>query len=193
MKNITELFFVLNKNERIIIQLPVSIDIISACDDVIIKFIHNDNNIMLANDCFLHVLRQLKSKLKLALGTKLFLHDSITQDIGLMWNKMLYGDKAGLVFEKHENQDFWVGNRYLLWSTPGSINPSLSTWLYNDQNGNIILHITPEHKDIFTISRKKFDKWMKAYEPFLIKVISQNTAHIWLDQVNELLEIIEKI
>jgi len=192
MKNITELFFVLNKNERIIIQLPVSIDIISACDDVIIKFIHNDNNIMLANDCFLHVLRQFKNMLQSALDNKLSLHSSITKDIGYLWNNVLKGNKSSLTFIKNENQDVWIGEQYLLWSTSSKANPNVSTWLYNDVDGSIIFHITPNLKDIFTISQKEFDTLMQSYASLLITTIPQDIASTWLKQTEKILKTIEK-
>ena len=64
---------------------------------------------------------------------------------------------ADLVLILDKTESYWVGREYIVWSTTGNMKPHITTWIYNDPEGNIIFHITPVLKNIFTISKKKFD------------------------------------
>lgn len=78
--------------------------------------------------------------LKKAITYNLGLHESITEDIGYLWNEYLQTelDQRKKRFVKKDN--FWVGLNNFLWEIKG-----FDTWLYNKDN-KIFLEITPTYK-----------------------------------------------
>lgn len=60
---------------------------------------------------------------------------------------------------------------------------SLTTWLYNNAQGEIFFEGTPLYHKNFSAARfnhKEFYKWMNEYEPHWIRIISIEKAQQWL-------------
>ena len=169
------------------------------CDDVTLSLhLDTDKKYVLSYDCLQYSISTFRGMLQQALESSLGLHDSILLDVGLLWNEKANDDTVfSFEYEIIENTEHWVGLKNLLWSTPGNIKPDLSTWLYNDKNGNIIFEVTPTYhwhysdpepddKDYIT-----YEEFMKNYKPLIIKQIPKDVANEWLSQVNELLKFFE--
>ena len=184
-----QIIFPFNKNEKIIIELPEKLDQLFFCDDILINFSSYQETVSLTKDCLLSSLRDFKNKLELSLHGNLLLHNSITEDIGYIWNKVLRGETENIVFN---TKNIWVGKKHKIWESPSNMRPKLAKWIYNDANGKIIFHITPELVNITSISKKKYIEWIQTYQPFFKSVISQNIAQAWLDTTQKALEVMEK-
>src|SRR4029077_13621525 len=146
----TQWYFVLTDQQRLERGLQSMPEETLMCDWLPLYFFDNDKQILIAQIFIASIFESLISHLEKALENKLQLHPSITKDIGYLWNYELhhtqYTDmyKKDLVYEENnEGHYFWVGQRYLVWSTPEDVRHVLSTWLYNDCKGAIILQITP--------------------------------------------------
>lgn len=192
--------FNLNDTEKIIIKLEDHISLVHCCYQEFIVFKQNNNEYLLAKDSIRFKLQCFVSILSKALENKLLLHKSIISDIGYSYNEHRQG-KAGFVFEKDGNNDYetWVGYKYLLWGYEAT------SWIYNDNKENIIFEITPRFpgKATYPDPAEQFsedqianslwyEEWIKDYKPILIRVIPRATAQQWLDQANQILEIIEE-
>lgn len=191
-----QIVFTLNEKSELIFTSEGSLENLLNCDMGKINFSTPHFHVLLRDDFICEGFFILRHLLQEALHNELQLHESITNDIGLMWNKELHRD-LDLVYEKCEGQQFWVGQRNLAWSTPGNVNPRLSTWVYNDKNGNIIFEITPNYRWHFVdpLPEEKdyisYEEFMKNYEPLVITTVSKKVAHRWLEQIDALLEMIE--
>ena len=98
-----------------------------------------------------------------------------------------YKNKPGFVYDKLERRDHWVGYRSLLWSH------EVATWLYNDENGSIILEITPIFPgDFYDEDKTSYNQWIQNYKPYLLRKLSKEVAQQWLDQADCLLKKIEE-
>ncbi|MFA6066403.1 MAG: hypothetical protein WC707_04465 [Candidatus Babeliaceae bacterium] len=188
------IFFELNNNEKLVIELQDPLDMVFPCDDIWIKYL-GKNSLTLSYDCLFYSLNQFTGMLLSATNNSLPLHPSINKDIGYLWNQELHGEPE-LLQEEHQGQLFWVGERYNLWSTPGDIRPKVTTWLYNDKNGDIIFEITPNyfwHFDEPTPDEDyiTYEEFMKNYEPYVIRTIPHEVAQTWLEQASKLLEQVE--
>ena len=124
------------------------------------------------------------------------LHSSIQQDLGYLWNEELQGN-PGLFYvsEKDEKSSYWVGLNYFLCSN-GRIASRITTWLYNDEQGNIILEATPVYKwsmleydpaDGFPFV--SYEDFMKDYKLIFKKIIPKQVAQRWLLQAQQLYEV----
>lgn len=195
-----KIIFKLNDQERIEIDLEDSMNEIHCCYfDVIIFFIQGSKRYILNNNAIDSVrvyLQQLKSMLSDALANNLKLPQSLSesstiQDIGYMYNECRQDrlKKVG---------NYWEGLTYLLWSG------ELTAWIYNDEDNNIILKLTPNFPGMPTTqdpdepfspeeiaNSQAYDTWIKSYKPFLVTKISRETASEWLIEADRILEIIK--
>ena len=110
-------------------------------------------------------------------------------DVGYVWNRKLRGD-VGL---KKDDNNFWVGSKNLLWETRGDFNPVLETWLYNNENSEIVLEITPSYRWHFSDPAPdeeyvSYEEFMRNYQPLLFRIISVKIAKQWIRQIEELLQ-----
>jgi hypothetical protein len=187
----------INNSQKITIDFAEPLNSIVSCDEIPIYFENNNVIILLEKDFIAGSLRILINLLHKAINKELILHPSIIQDIGYMYNRDLHGD-AGLEYmpSKSESHFFWVGSKYSLWQTPRNIKPNLTTWLYNDKQGNIILEITenyfwhfkdPEETDNFIT----YQEFMNNYKPYFITRISKEKAAEFIMQAEALLKQIE--
>ncbi len=175
--------FVLNDTSIMKISSHMLIEQLSCCDDVVMILLINNKDYLLSTNTLHNNMYVLKNALKKALENQLQLHPSIMQDIGYLYNQMLQFKPTNpvLVYEP----DYWVGLNNLLW------NSELATWLYNDIDGNIILHITPLYPGNWTdiqfddeANEIAYAKWIAQYKPFWTTTLSPTVAQIWLDQAH---------
>lgn len=197
-----EITFMINEVEKIVFKLDCSIDSINCCSEASIYFIKNNHQFLLDKDDSIRFnLECLVDIIMKALHNELILHKSIINDIGYDYNEYKQG-KSGFTFEKDKGDDneLWVGYKYLLWGYEEVV------WVYNDENLNIILEITPkflnkisessdlekENVLIEIANSVLYEQWIKDYKPFLIRKIPRNVAQQWLDQANQILKQIEE-
>jgi len=179
-----------NLNDSVVIRFisEVKIELLHCCQNVDIYLLKDNEKYLLGVDTMRENIFILKNALKKALLNQLQLHPSINQDIGIVWNQTSQ-DRSKLVYEEIEGQRFWVGLNYLLWDYDG-----LATWLYNDINGNILLHITPLYRDYWTgeeneeeTNSQACEKWIATeYRPLWTTILSPATAKAWLAQAEDI-------
>ena len=181
--------FVLNKDEKIAVFTENEDDFIHCCYEVIIVLFIKNKEIILALDSIKYLIEIFNNLLKKVVNNKLMLHESITEDIGILDSKHSFFEKTNLVYIEGEERKFWVGISYNLWRY------DFTSWLYNDSFGNIILKLTkafPGHLYFDDETDERFDreyaKWIKNYKPFLIRTIPQKIAERWLEQTEQILE-----
>ena len=142
------------------------------------------------NDTLIESLLSFKELLKQALEGFL-LPESIKEDIGYLWNTELHGDTNFPTYQ-WQGANLWIGEKYLLWS----VAQKNSTWLYNKDN-KIFLEITPVYPWHFLEPEPNeqyysYDEFIKNYKPIVTVEISKDIAKKWLEQTDELLNIIKK-
>lgn len=159
-----------------------------SCDDMVIKFENSDICLTLFSNFIFSGLDKFIFLLTKACGNDAYLHASIQQDLGYMWSRLLHcEDESGLVYEN----DFWVGQRNLLWSPTGSGKGICTSWLYNDKNGDIILEVTPSYRWHFDDPQVgddyiSYQEFMQNYKPLLFRKIHKEVAKEWLAQAKKL-------
>ena len=159
------------------------------------------NTYALEQDCFDHVMHRVKYFLGETLGEKLKLHKSLRSSsgvslLGYQWCKYLQKkERKDLIYDREKKGIQWVGYSYVLFESSGSYGPT--TWLYNDEQGNIVFELTPVYPWFYSDPEPKktfikYSEWMKTYKPLLIRTISKETAQQWLKQIDELVEVVKK-
>lgn len=189
--------FKLDLEEKISIHIDEEAFNSIGCCSISKVFFHQKNiKYKLFHDLTLFTLEKFSFFLEQALTSKLLLHESITQDIGYLWNQELQ-DKPGLTYQYKEGIKKWVGIDNHLWSTRSKDTLKLASWLYNDNNKNIIFEITPTYPWYLceeNYARNKFqsyipyEEWIKNYKPLLIRIIPREIAQQWLNQAQEILK-----
>jgi len=179
-----------NLNDYITIRMvsEVKIELLHCCQNVDIYLLKDNEEYLLGMDILREHMFVLKNALKKALLNQLQLHSSITEDIGILWNKCLQS-KPGLTYKEIKGESFWVGLMHLLWDYK-----KFATWLYNDADGNIILHITPMYQDHWTgeedeeeTNDRAYEKWMATkYKPLWTTILSPAVAKAWLFQAEDI-------
>jgi hypothetical protein len=191
-----EIIFILNYQEKIIVQSPYPIHELVPCDEIPILFLYNKHHYVLNTDFIHEAMYKLRALLTKALANKLPLHKSIKKNIGYLWNEYLQ-DKPGFVYKTVDGFDYWVGQSNLLWNTPSTVKPETATWLYNDNNGSIILEITPTYPWHFVEPKEgevkiPYEQWIMQYKPLIIRIIPREVAEQWLKQAQDLVAMLEK-
>lgn len=196
--NQNSISFILNSNEKFVLDLQESLDCVHCCYEAPIIFFHDASQIVIASDFVRYNISGLSHLLSKVLAKQLMLHSSIIKDIGYLYNEYLQGlyseslqKNKELVYEKMEGIDHWVGEAYKLFDC----NPT--TWLYNDYDENIILEITPNYPWHFSEPKEgedfiPYEEWIKSYKPVLIRAIPVEVARQWLEQANMILKKIEE-
>jgi hypothetical protein len=105
-----------------------------------------------------------------------------------MWNEYLHDAPDEPQPKFCIENDFWIGLRYHWLGSPGGISPVISTWLYNNQHGDIIMEVTPSYRWHFDDpgpgeEYSTYKQFMKAYQPLLLQIIPKEIATIWLQQI----------
>lgn len=127
---------------------------------------------------------------KKAIDNELQLHESLTRNLGILYNEY-HQDQPGffMVSSQDGSSKYWVGANYSVWSTYNTTKSMLTSWLYNDSEGNIIFEITknykwstcpddPQDPDFMT-----YEDFMKDYKPLIHRAIHRDIAVQWLEEV----------
>lgn len=187
---------ILNKEFTIEVELPCPYTDLLFFYDLTIYLVHNKRYLLFANDICLEAFRSLHYTLEAALANKLTLHNSITQDIGYVWNEYLHEDdldnKKNRFFYKESSsgEKFWIGHDYLVWDSK-----EYDTWIYT-KNNTIYFEVTPCYRWHFADPEEgdnyvPFATFLKNYKPLLVTELSQETAQQWFNQTKEALAIME--
>lgn len=118
------------------------------------------------------------------INNQMMLDKSVVQDPGFEWNQYF----EGIIQDTEVDQ-------YLCWSNAHKqVPPYFISWMYNDENGNIIFEITPfypwhdarkkSHPDFIT-----YKKFMKNYKSILKTMIPKENLQQWIIQAQELKKI----
>lgn len=192
---------ILNESEYLSFEIGYNFQEMRLWDDVMIYFKGNENYLLydFHSDLAFDGLITLLSKASM---NNLKLYPSIKNDLGYLWNEDSNAVVTNIPNEKLEyrmveNTPRWVGEDFLLWSTPGSARPPLSTWIYNNSQGEIIMEVTPSyswHFDEPQLHEKfcSYEEFMKNYKPVLTRIIPPEIAKEWIKQSEYMLQMIEK-
>ena len=131
-----------------------------------------------------------------ALHNKVSLDSSIKKPLGYYEPQYFKNPKRkNLKYIINPNgKSFWVGRRYKMFDATGYI--PQTTWLYNDQTGDIWFEISPVYPWLFSSPQEgevfvKFRQWLKDFKPYVVRKISKETAKQWVKQLQDLLKVIE--
>ncbi len=101
-------------------------------------------------------------------------------------------NKNVILSETKEGNKYWIGQDYLIWESLDQYD----TWIYN-KNNEIFLEITPIYKWHYKDPEKEdkdyltYEDFKKIYKPTLITKIEKETAKQWINEIDELIEIIK--
>jgi hypothetical protein len=192
------LTFTINSHEKFVIHTWSPDDIIHCCYQSHVSLFINETEFIIGKSIVADFAERLEIKLKLVLVDKLKLHKSIKKNIGYYWNQELNEDNPNLHLMKGKESSYWVGHKYLLWATDSNKKyERFSTWLYNDDTGNIIFEVTPTYPETFIDPEdpaevKAYQEWMeKSYKPFFTRIIPKDIAEQWLKQAELILKTIQ--
>jgi hypothetical protein len=189
-----EVIFLINEEEKIVLNSQDPLDEITCCYDGLISLIQGERKILLSDDDILENMRVLAILLQEALNNSLLLDLSLS-DIGFVYNQycdFLWSEEFLLSvdnfsYEGDKNKD-WIGMRYHLWAGGNNV-----TWLYNDKSGAIILEVTPLYPYLHTDPQEEpkyifYEKWIKDYRPHFVRTIPRERAQEWLIQAHKIIE-----
>jgi hypothetical protein len=190
MKN-HEIVFTLNKKEKIIVELMEPLVLIGCGQGVPIFFMQGSGKVKIDSDDMRWDMNSLSSLLTAALRNRLTLHESIKENIGYLYAQLVFygfdrhmAKKQGLIFDE---EDEWVGTKHLLFAY------DIAIWIYNDQQGAIILEFTPWYKgNYFDFEGEtdftQYEQFLKDYKPLFTRTLPRDVAQQWLDQANSILK-----
>lgn len=186
--------FKLNAVDNISLDIDVELEKLLCCDMGLFFFESDSYKLLISRDSIRMVMATLKGLLNLTIKHELKLDHSINKNIGYLWNEELSEDNSALV---HDEEECWIGEDYLWVSARSNDNLKTATWLYNSDEGEIILEITPVYKWHFDDPETgeayiTYEEFMLNYKPILFRTISKAVAQEWVDQAQNLLNIIER-
>jgi hypothetical protein len=187
-----DLKFMLNSTDKIIIKLKEPLAEVDCCymADMILEY--EQQKILLSREPIFFNMQKLAELLEEALNNKLFLHVSINNDIGYLSNEY-YQHRNNIVMNDVLQESLrWIGFTYYLWEGSKK-NTRYVTWLYNDDNGENVLEVTPAYPYLFCDPDKEphyvsYEEWIKNYKPFLNTIIPKKIAQDWLEQAHCIVE-----
>lgn len=193
--NTHEIIFPLNNNTKIIIPLQDPVEWLGPMYEEDILLFYNNNKIFLSRGTIFHDMLELADLLQKAIKNKLSLHHSITSDIGYSLNEYHINEDHFATHTFPSGMISWVGYLYKLWEG-NSDDLRLTTWIYNDNNSNIIFEVTPFYPYMFCEPEEEpnyvsYEEWIKTYKPYLITILSREIAQKWLEQAEAIIKIIE--
>lgn len=178
--------FQISKTKKIVLKITEPINEIHLFTEGTIYLVEEEKQIVLSEDSIRENMNVLNYILTRAIKGQYTLHESIKKDIGYLYNEELQ-EKPGLSYEKLERRDVWVGLKYNVWFN------DFATWIYNNNEGAILLEITPVYPGYFDeLYETSYDEWIKYYKPYLTKEISIETAQDWLQKARSILNQIDK-
>jgi hypothetical protein len=183
------LTFKLNEHEKIIIKFNVN-DVLHCCYRAKFFFVRYNHKILLQDWTINEDLKQFIQVLDPAIKCQLSINSEFTNEIGHLWNYVCNKKKSHDRFSEKTKKERKKFTPYLAFQRH-----DFTTWIYNDSNGNIIFKITPLFKS-WKPRRKQpkyitFLHWMKNYKPILIRIIPKDIAEQWLDQANQIYNVVK--
>lgn len=106
---------------------------------------------------------------------------SINFDLGIECNQFFSGRQQDNLFMKY----YFLGNDHK------KIRPYYNSWMYNDEDGNVIFEITPFYPYLYETKKSHPDfvtykQFMKSYQPILKTMIPKKNLQQWIKQAREL-------
>ena len=162
--------------------------------EIVAIFVDHDKGLIIGEATPSNFFAACIIRLQKALNNELGLHPSIKQNLGYMENKYshqlphLSSDFVKILSKTGESL-YWVGLDYHVWSAYTTTKPMVATWLYNDDQGNIIFEVTPLYRWSFFPDEPEdpdfitYEEFMQNYKPLLTRVIPRNVAITWLEQM----------
>jgi hypothetical protein len=195
--NTSEITFPINEGDKIVTHFDKPLEYIGWNYNAPVKFLHNKKLITLANGPTYFNIRDFRDQLSEVINKKLALHESITKDIGFLYNYFLqhyhFYCKIGSI-TTNDYQKVWSGSQYYTLEAYEN-EKRYVTWLYNDKNGNITFTITPIYTYDSTTKRHMYipyKKWILRYKPYYTAIISKETAQKWYNQADMIVKAIDK-
>jgi hypothetical protein len=203
-----DIIFKLNNDEKFIVELDNYLEKLPCYCFIPVVFFIKQQGYVLSDWGLPEVVQDMRNSLVKALKNELQLHESISRDIGYLENINFDHDNKQAEIADQRNEDywqphpdlvymqdgvffFWVGSIYKIWG-----HHNLATWIYNDKQGNIIFEITPRYPGLFaedkSVIKISFEEWMKTYKPFIVRIISPEVAHQWIEQADKVTTYIEE-
>lgn len=188
----SEITLKIDSTSYIKIILPQSLDFVFRYDDVVIVYYAQDGTeyTLYKNDFIIYALRVLYYSLESLFKSKRKLHESITKNIGYLWNKEMWGKDKSLVEEQWPDGTIrWVGLRNTFFSGKG-----IMSWLY-EKDDKIYLEITPTYQWPSAEEKKRgcptYREFLKNYKPYVVTTLDREVAQDWYKKAGELLAIVE--
>lgn len=187
--------FHIDTNTTISIDPDIPLKMIHCCTEASLFFSQNNTPVVISTDSTYINMQALHQALAHACAKKRYLHPSLTNDLGCLYNIDKFNfetdstcDATEFITTKLEKQDIWVGMQYLMW------NDTYTTWLYNDSEGAIIFEIAPKYLEFYSgkdLTKSAFESWLQTYKPFYKTVLHEGAAQEWLGKSEQILVIIE--
>ncbi len=173
--------FIVNKSASIRFCLDTNLKLMECCEDVSMVLLKDNKEYELGRCWLKDKMFILKTILTKTLHNQFLLHPSINKDIGYLYNEDLRF-KPGLVYKQLNENECWVGDRHLLWGY------EYVMWIYNNADGDIILHFTPVYPGNWTdegddeeAEAQVYEAWMATtYKPLWTITLPKETAQLWL-------------
>jgi len=186
--------FLLNSNDKIVIDLDESLDAIDCCYRLPIYLVHTNKKIIISKGTIYFDIDRLRCFLKKALKGEFKLHPSITENIGYIHNEY-HQDESKFMKYKIGGILTWAGYKYRLWEAFVD-DKRFIIWMYNDHNDDIIFEVTPFYPYLFCEPNDEenyipYYEWIKDYKPYFVAKISKGTAQKWLDKATDIIEQID--
>jgi hypothetical protein len=179
--------FVLSPHEKMIVQLRNQADVLNVHYEAYFYFLYYNRRFMLCYDFIDSGITELQGLLIKAVNKRLLLDSMYYNKTGVYWNYSVNKENSEDLFDKHYN----ILKQYAVFQGV------YVAFIYNDEQGNIILEITPSYP--FTHPFKKhirtygyFLRWMSRYKTTYRTIISEDVAHAWIAQAQDILDVIEK-
>lgn len=190
-----EITFPINDTLKIIIPLSEPIEFLGPIYQEHILLFHNQQKLILSKSTVYHNMLYLADLLEKALNSKLFLHPSITQDIGYYHNEYLANNTNFPTQILADGNTDWVGYFYHLWSARENLS-SFDSWIYNAPNGDIVFKVTPLYPYMYSEPEKEtdyipYEQWIKNYKPYLMIILPKVIAEQWLKQAKHVVNTIQ--
>jgi len=192
-----DLILPIDDTANLIIELKEPLNCIDCCYRTDIVFLQANKKLLLSNEPILYAMRSLRDLLKKALTNKLYLHKSITDDIGYLFNEYHYlENKSNFILETSSDEtSYWVGYKHHLWEAEQN-NSRSATWIYSNDHKDMIFEITPCYPYMYCEPEEEpnyipYHEWIKTYKPYFVTTISQETAQQWIIQAELIINTIE--
>ena len=173
------LIFKINTTTKVVIEVEESLGEAHCCTEGLVALYYNDQKFDLSNHSVRECLQDFKYMAEKLLKKELQLHESITKDIGFLFNEELQY-KPGLVQVQRGDSYIWVGYDYLL-----IMGYAMAVWLYNKNDGSVVCEASPKFPFSYrNVEKDKdyipYNKWLKNYKPYFIEEASLDLIKEWI-------------